>query len=251
MAMENAKRAQQRLIAAGYELKADGDFGGKSLAALMAYIASILAFRTVTQLRTDLGTAAARHFALAKINTPLRIAHALAQQSVETGGFSKLVESFNYTPERLHAVFNTASIRISEADRNRLGRQAIENAVPVARQREIANLVYGGAWGKKNLGNEKPDDGWVYRGRGAKQTTGRKNYTDVKAVTLIDVIANPALLESPDRGMEAAVIYWMKRNCNPIADADDIRKLTQTVNGGLTGLADRELALKRAKAILL
>ncbi len=249
--MFNAKRAQQRLIAAGYALMADGDFGGKSFAALMAYIASVDRVREVTQLRTDLGKAAARHFPKANINTPLRIAHALAQQAVETGGFSRLTESFNYAPDRLNTVFNTVSIRISEADRKRLGRQEGESAVPVARQREIANIVYGGVWGKKNLGNEKPDDGWNFRGRGAKQTTGRRNYQAVKDATRIDVVANPALLEDPDKGMEAAVLYWKARDCNPIADADDCRKLTQTVNGGVTGLADREIALKRAKAILV
>jgi putative chitinase len=249
--MDNAKRAQQRLIAAGYDLIADGDFGGKSFAALLAFIASVLGFRTVTPLRAALGKAAARHFNGGGINTALRIAHALAQQSVETGGFSRLSESFNYAPDGLDKTFNTKTTRISEADRNRLGRQPGESAVPVARQREIANIVYGGTWGQENLGNDAPGDGYLFRGRGAKQTTGRKNYTDVKRVTGLDVIAKPALLEDPDRGMEAACIYWTARKCNAIADMDDIRKLTQAINGGLTGLADREVALKRAKLILL
>lgn len=244
--MDNAKRAQQRLIAKGYDLKADGDFGAKSFAALMSHVGQR---PTVSQLRTDLGKAAASHFPSAGLTTPLRIAHALAQQSVETRAFSTLVESLNYGVDGLRGTFSKA--RISDADCQRLGRKTGEAPLNTARQAEIANIVYGGAWGKTNLGNILPDDGWTFRGRGAKQTTGRSNYEDVKKVTGLDVIANPAMLEDPDIGMRAACIFWSKKNCNKFADADSIRDLTIAINGGTNGLPERTAALIRAKEILL
>jgi putative chitinase len=124
-------------------------------------------------------------------------------------------------------------------------------ALSAAVQEKIANLVYGGPWGLTNLGNKEAGDGWKYRGRGTKQTTGRSNYNDVKTVTGIDVIASPELLEDPDTGMRAACIFWEKKNCNKFADKDDITGLTKAINGGTNGLDDRKAALVRAKAILL
>lgn len=244
--MENAQRAQQRLVAKGYAIKVDGDFGPASYAALMSFVGGQPA---VNQLRSDLGKAAASHFPAAGIDTPLRIAHALAQQSVETGGFSKMVESLNYSQKGLRATFS--SKRISDADCQRLGRKPGAPALPASAQEEIANIVYGGSFGKQQLGNDQPGDGWRFRGRGAKQTTGRFNYNDVMKVTGIDVIANPDLLADPDNGMRAACIFWEKKSCNTFADKDDILGLTKAVNGGTNGLDERKAALARAKAILL
>lgn len=243
--MENATRAQQRLVDKGYAVKVDGDFGGNSIAALMSYIAN----RPLSELRTKLGQSAAKYFREAGIATPLRLAHVLAQQSVETGGFSQLVEGLNYSPAGLRATFSRA--RISDAQCQALGRQPGETSVPASRQKAIAIQVYGGAWGKDNLGNIGADDGWNYRGRGAKQTTGLTNYADVKTVTGIDVVKFPSLLEDPDLGMHAACIYWTKRKCEGFADADDIKGLTRAINGGENGLAERTAALNRAKTILL
>ncbi len=244
--MENATRAQQRLVAKGYAIGVDGDFGPASYAALMSCVGQQSA---INQLRRDLGMAAAEYFPGSNIDTPLRVAHALAQQSVETGGFSKMVESLNYSVKGVRATFSKA--RISDADCQRLGRKPGAAALLPAAQEEIANIVYGGAWGLKNLGNSAPGDGWKFRGRGAKQTTGRSNYGNVMQITGIDVIADPDLLADPDMGMRAACIYWEKRNCNDWADKDDVVGLTKAINGGTNGLPERKAALARAKAILL
>jgi putative chitinase len=244
--MENSQRAQQRLVAKGYAIAVDGNFGGKSFAALMSFVGQQ---GEVNQLRSDLGKAAAKYFPGVGIDTALRVAHALAQQSVETGGFAKMVESLNYSVDGLRKTFG--SKRISDADCQRLGRKPGAPALSAAVQEEIANIVYGGSFGEKQLGNNQPGDGWRFRGRGAKQTTGRSNYGDVKSVTGIDVVANPDLLADPDMGMNAACIYWKARNCNKFADKDDIVGLTQAVNGGTNGLPERTAALARAKTILL
>jgi len=244
--MENAKRAQERLIAKGYPIVADGDFGARSLAALMCHVGGRPA---VGALQKKLGEAADKHFPAAGLTTALRVAHALAQQSVETGGFGRLVESLNYSVAGLRATFSKA--RISDAECASLGRKPGAPPLSAAQQEKIANLVYGGAWGLKNLGNTEAGDGWKFRGRGAKQTTGRFNYNDVMQVTGIDVIGDPDQLADPDNGMRAACIFWQKKNCNKFADKDDILGLTMAVNGGTNGLPERKAALVRARAILL
>lgn len=244
--MENAERAQRRLADRGFVLEVDGDFGAASYAALMAFMAGKSA---VTLLRQELGRAAARHFPAARITTPLRVAHALAQQSVETGGFARLVESLNYSPEGLIKTFGAR--RISAADCNRLGRRPGEASVPVDRQEAIGDIVYGGTFGAKQLGNGHAGDGWKYRGRGAKQTTGLFNYAVVANLTGIDVVAHPEKLEDPDLGMQAACIFWTKKACEAHADADSCRELTKAVNGGVNGLKEREAALVRAKQIVM
>lgn len=106
-------------------------------------------------------------------------------------------ESLNYSVSGLMKTFSRA--RISAADCQRLGRQSGEKSVPVARQRQIANIIYGGEWGRKNLGNTQPNDGWDFRGGGLPQTTGRTNFGRVARLVGVDLVA------SPDRIMELRI----------------------------------------------
>lgn len=106
-------------------------------------------------------------------------------------------ESLNYTATALLNIFSRA--RISAADANRLGRKKGEGAVPAHRQQEIANLIYGGEWGRKNLGNTLAGDGWRFRGGGYPQTTGRANYRKIGGAVGADLEAYP------DRIMEQEI----------------------------------------------
>lgn len=105
--------------------------------------------------------------------TPLRhLAYILATPYLETGGRMQPVrESLNYSVDALLTKFGRH--RISEADARRYGRSGSRPA----NQQAIANIIYGGEWGRKNLGNTQPDDGWRYRGGGLAQITGRANFT--------------------------------------------------------------------------
>ena len=105
-----------------------------------------------------------------EINTPLRIAHFLAQIDHESSGLMRMTESLNYSVEALMATFSRS--RISEQQCRMFGRTPTQKA----NQKAIANTIYGGEWGKLNLGNVYPNDGWKYRGRGALMCTGRANY---------------------------------------------------------------------------
>lgn len=234
------ERVQRRLGA-----PVDGDPGKITWTALLARVGAI----PPKPMHAALGIAYAKYAAEFDLNTGLRIAHALAQSCVETRGFTTLVESLNYSVEGL--LSNFGRHRISSADAQRLGRKPGEGPLSAERQRQIANIIYGGEWGRINLGNTEPNDGWDMRGRGGKQTTGRSNYTAFKEATGIDVLANPDLLADPDIGTRAGLVFWKAKGCNALADADNIDALTLRVNGGKKGLPERKAALVRAKAILL
>lgn len=112
-------------------------------------------------------------------------------------------ESMNYSASGLLSTFG--SKRISAADAQRLGRKPGEKALSLARQQEIANIVYGGEWGRKNLGNTLPGDGWRYRGGGYPQTTGRANYRKVGQACGVDLEASPDLIMDPKIAIVALI----------------------------------------------
>jgi putative chitinase len=168
------------------------------------------------------------------INTPKRIAHFLAQLHEESGGYAKFNESLNYSPQGLIKTFGTNQISVEQA--NLYGRTAKQKA----NQEAIANIVYGGNWGKVNLGNTKVGDGWRFRGRGLIQLTGRANYQAYKEYSGQDVIANPDLASRPDIAIDIAGWFWSVRfKLNPIADTNNINSITKKINGGLTNLTER------------
>lgn len=99
------------------------------------------------------------------------VAYILATPMIETGGtFVPIKESLNYSSDALTAKF---SKRITTAQAKAYGR----NSKHAANQEAIANIIYGGAWGLKNLGNKRAGAGWLYRGRGLPQLTGERLYT--------------------------------------------------------------------------
>ncbi len=90
----------------------------------------------------------------------------IAQAGHESAGFTRLVESFNYSVEALKKTFGK---RLTPYQCEMLGR--IDDR-QVAHQPQIANLVYGGRMGNKDAG-----DGWKYRGRGLIQIPAVMNIT--------------------------------------------------------------------------
>lgn len=144
----------------------------------------------------------------------------LGQILHESHGLSRFCENLNYTAERLCQVWP--------------GRfPTLAAARPYARNPEaLANRVYGG-----RMGNTQPGDGWRFRGRAPIQITGRDNYALVGELMGQDLTVMPELLEQPRFALEACVLWWEDRITDRLLG--DPEKVTQRVNGGLIGLADR------------
>jgi putative chitinase len=113
---------------------------------------------------------------------------------------------------------------------------------------------------RTDLGNtpEIDGDGKRNAGRGPIQITGGHNlreftewvrrFVDRDAP---DFFANPELINTdPWEGL-GPIWYWMTRDLNRYADANDIEMVTQKINGGFNGLADRLHWYTRTALVLL
>jgi putative chitinase len=171
----------------------------------------------------------------AGIDTPLRIAHLLAQVLHETGGATVLFENLNYTTvSRLLEVFgvghHSAAIRPEEAS------GLLNNA------EALAERVYGLGNPKKaqELGNRRPGDGYRYRGGGLLQTTGGTSYRRFGEKVGVDFYDDPNLIVAPEHALKPALEEWTEGNLNAAADKNDIRTITRVINGGYNGLTERQ-----------
>jgi putative chitinase len=110
---------------------------------------------------------------------------------------------------------------------------------------KIANKVYAG-----RFGNVEEGDGWKYRGRGLIQLTGRESYANCGASIGVNLIEQPVLLVTPKLACLSAGWFWNKKNLNALADIDDVKEITQRINGGLLGYEQRIERIELAKKAL-
>lgn len=185
-------------------------------------------------------TAAMKEFG---ITAPLDQAMFIAQMGHESGGFTRLVENLNYAAESLVPTFGKHRITAQQAAA--LGRTATQSA----NQRAIANLVYGGEWGKKNLGNQVAGDGWKYRGRGLKQITGLSNYRKCGLALKLVLVTQPELLEQDENAARSAAWFFATSGC--LVYSGDVERITIIINGGKNGLDDRRRRFNLAKSVLV
>jgi putative chitinase len=101
--------------------------------------------------------------------------------------------------------------------------------------------------GRADLGNTVRGDGFVYRGRGLIQITGRSNYAATAAALSLPLLAHPELLEQAGPAARSAAWFWQEHGLNPLADQQLFTEITRRINGGQNGAPDRlrryELAL--------
>lgn len=103
------------------------------------------------------------------------------------------------------------------------------------------------------LGNTEPGDGLRYRGRGPFQLTGRANYRAAGQALGVPLEDDPERAAEIPTGCRVAVWFWDSRRLSPLADAgtaSGFRTITQRINGGYHGLADRERYHAAARAAL-
>jgi putative chitinase len=161
------------------------------------------------------------------IDTPLRLAHFLAQCGHESGGFKATQENLNYSAKGLLGIF---------------GKYFREAGLAESYQRnpqKIASRVYGGRMGN---GPESTGDGFKFRGRGYIQLTGKDNYTAFGKAINEDMTANPDKVATHYPLLSAAW-FFSKNGLHKMADEGStdavVTKITKRVNGGTIGLADR------------
>jgi putative chitinase len=179
-------------------------------------------------------------FAKYGVNSRLAIAHFMAQASEECGQGLEMIESMDYSAQRLLEVFPS---HFTPAMAQRWAHN----------QRMIGDIAYGG-----RMGNAPPpsDDGFNFRGAGMSQVTGREGYAKLQAFlkahgATFDIVENPALIIDPAFTLECGVADWVVCGCLPHAERDDLIGETRALNGGLNGLDERRRQLALWKQTLL
>ena len=201
------------------------------------------------------------------VDTPLRLAHFLAQIGHESG-FRATQESGNYTGPRMREIFGCRGGRAQydrTADDCRLGPDGaparlrpklwLEAASYAGHPERLLAYVYANRLGN---GDEASGDGYRYRGRGLIQLTGKANYAALTEAHNArtpqeprDFVAEPDLLVTELKyAIESAFYYWDARTVNALADQDDLEQVTRAINGGLNGLEDRGARLATIKKAL-
>lgn len=173
-----------------------------------------------------------------QINTPLRLAHFLAQCGHESGNFKAVNENLNYGAQGLLNTFK--KYFPTEAKANEYARKP----------EKIANLVYGNRMGN---GPETSGEGFKYRGRGYIQLTGKDNYAAFDKVVAENILDTPDLVATKYPLLSAAW-FWNSRGLNTLADKGatdaDVTAITKKVNGGTIGLPDRIKHFKEFHSLL-
>ena len=173
-----------------------------------------------------------------QINTPLRLAHFLAQCGHESGGFRATQENLNYSAKGLNGIFK--KYFPTEAAAKAYERQPVK----------IASKVYGGRMGN---GPEATQEGYKFRGRGYIQLTGKENYTAFGKAINEDICSNPDKVAN-NYALLSAAWFFSKNGLHKIADEGSsdvvVTKITKRVNGGTIGLPDRIKHFKEYYSLL-
>ena len=173
-----------------------------------------------------------------EINTPLRLAHFLAQCGHESGGFRLVKENLNYSAKGLMGIFKKyfpTEVLAKTYER---------------KPEKIANKVYSSRMGN---GDEASGDGAKFCGRGYIQLTGKDNYTAFGKSINEDIAANPTWV-AEKYALLSAAWFFNKNKLHIMADggATDavVTSITKRVNGGTIGLPDRIKHFKEYHALL-
>jgi len=119
----------------------------------------------------------------------------------------------------------------------------IASALPYARNpQKLAEKVYGG-----RLGNKFPGDGWLFRGSGPIQQTGRGIVTEFcaymkKTYGITKTPEEMAILIRTDDVYAIHSACWVFAIAKSLIDeaiADDMVEITQKINGGQTNISAR------------
>lgn len=159
------------------------------------------------------------------IDTPIKLAHFMAQISHECGAGTVMEENLNYRAEALRSQWPS---HFTSAQAEAMAHHP----------QLIANQAYNGRMGNRPGTN----DGWNYRGRGGTQTTGREAYDRLGKATGLDLLEHPELVVDPQHFIQVSAADFRLCGCLPYASSkspDAVRRVTIRLNGGTIGLDSR------------
>lgn len=168
----------------------------------------------------------------------------IANAAHESGNFGTLEENLNYSAKRLTQVWPHRFPDLATAQKYS------------GNPKLLAEKVYGK---RKDLGNVQVGDGWLFRGGGFIQLTGRNNYTLFlnyynKNFTPQYTLSQMADLIRYDYkyAMHSACWFFaIAKNLIPLAISDDMKTIVKRINGGYIGLDHRTRLYELAKKYIV
>lgn len=164
-----------------------------------------------------------------------------------------------------HLVAGMDRYQISQTPQ-RMGAYLAQIGEESNRFRSLVEYASGSEYeGRHDLGNTEPGDGVKFKGRGALQLTGRGMYAWASKDVYGDdrLVETPALLQDPAAAFLCSAWCWtVAKSLNKVADAPEtwihpgphqytkFQWITELINGGQNGYADRLANYNRAKIVL-
>lgn len=168
----------------------------------------------------------------------------LANVLHESNEFREYEENLYYsTPERLMKVWP--------------GRfPNTESALPyIKNAQKLADKVYGN---RKDLGNIQPGDGWLFRGSGPIQMTGRYMFTLFNAfirrrfgiIKSMSEVADSIRNDDTIAIHSACWLFSIAKKLNKDAALNNMNAIIKRINGGYTGIERRMQYYELCKALI-
>lgn len=174
------------------------------------------------------------------ITSPAELAAFMGNADIETAGFTRMRESFQYTTVK-------KVINASSSAAKRFSIEEIQAAVDSREPSRIATVLYEGR-NEKDLGNSEVGDGWRFHGRGYFQFTGRYNYETSGKKIGVDLISDPDLAAGHEVSAKLAIAYWNERV--PAHLREDPIAAGVRINGAKHAAARRLAASREWEAII-
>jgi predicted chitinase len=145
--------------------------------------------------------------------------------SKESGFKPKGEVSYSTTSnDRIRKIFGKRVAKYSDEELNDLKKD----------QQKFFNVVYS-----KTVGNQGGEDGWIYRGRGFNQLTGKKNYEKWgNSIGMGNkLVENPDLLNKPEVAAKLAVAFLTKNKSSipNFTSKEDAAEYFADINAGGSG----------------
>lgn len=178
------------------------------------------------------------------INTADILHEFIANLAHECNQFSKYEENMNYSAARLTKVWPSRFPTVQSAEAYAMN------------PKKLAGKVYDG---RADLGNTQPGDGFIFRGSGPIQMTGRGNVTRFALwmKQKFNINKTPEqwaelLRTSDEYGLHSACwIFAISKSLIDEAIDDKMLVIVKRINGAYVGLDDRMKYLARCKKYIV
>jgi predicted chitinase len=145
-------------------------------------------------------------------------ANVMAQVAKESGFRPRSEELEKYSAKTLYNLYGP------EQKNNKVRFKSMQEAQDlVAKGPEaVGDVIYGG-----RMGNDKPGDGYKYRGRGFLQITGKDNYARLGKAIGVDLVSNPDLANDPAIAARLVPVFFTSGRPKPpdLENIDVVNKM--------------------------